>query len=227
MTSYTEADLNWEYMNVTPAQRAQVRKVGWETSVALGTFREKERIPFANVLGGENRALPSGANVEDYANRSLLADITHPYRSGELGDVILPKDTYEPHILGGDTYYNTASEFPAKLYYGIDREVEIHTAIQNVPDLARVQRQLRERVQLQGDTSLIRSGRQFIPAIPIQKSDGDVQFLDSLEHRFPENHERHQNDIIVAGRHTIQVEQVAHPTQPGRVISRTKLTPIR
>lgn len=224
MSYLTEADLNWEYANITPAQRARARKIGWETSPVQGSYREKERIPFANVLGGENRALPSGANVEDYANRSLLADITHPYRSGELGDVILPRDTYEPHILGGDTYYNTASEFPAKLYYGIDREVEVHTALQQVPNLASVERQLRERVQLQGDTSLIRSGRQFIPAIPIQTSEGTVRFLDPLDHRLPENQDRNRNGIILAGRHTIKVEQVQDPAIPGRVIARTKVT---
>lgn len=226
MEYYTEADLNWEYANITPTQRANVRRVGWETGAALGEFREKERVPFVNVLGGENRALPSGANVEDYANRSLLADITHPYRSAELGDVILPRDTYDAHILGGDTYYNTASEFPAKLYFGIDGETEIHTALQNPPDLGKIQGQLRERVQLQADTSLIRSGTQFIPTIPIQANDNTIRFIDPLDQRLPENQHRNQNSSIVAGAHTVTVEQRPHPTIPGRVVAHTVLTPI-
>lgn len=191
-TLYGIPDLSYEYSAWSTNQKQALLRADGNRAQARFTRADRERVPFATVLGGEKDALPSGANEEDYIDRSLLDVIDFPYTSNALGDILLPKDTYDPTALGGDTYYNTASEFPAKLYYGIDYETTIHTLLEATPDLGRNRRALGETIQVKHDTSLIQSGRSFIPRIiPVQTPQGNVQYLNPLDLDHPEDYHRY------------------------------------
>jgi len=161
-------------------QRARrITYLGSETRYLVS----RKRIPTPRNFNGAERilSLPSGANEGDYdMQRDLKAPITHPYSSTALGDILVPKDTFNIYS-GGNGTYQTKSELPVKLQYGIDHEVEIHTLLQPGNQLTTLKEQI-----LEGVPSRARDALGHIQAHPNGRLHvGKQQYATRWVHRAP------------------------------------------